>query len=705
MAILNKIRSKGVFLIIIIALALFAFIIGDVIRNQGSSFSKQNTLASINGVDLDSEDFARKVEQQSQRFGSTGSNINAVNAVWNQEVSRVLLEEQYEQLGITVTEERLNELLKTALQNNATFQDESGFFSLAKMQEYLATIKQPGNETLYNSWITFEKSLENQEKQDIYYNLIKAGVGATLKDGEAAYRLDGNTVDIEFVQIPYTSVPDEDIEITKEEITAYINAHTDEYQTEGTRSIRFVKFEDKPTLDDENDIKAEIEELITRQKASNGLEDPGLKLIPTDQVFDFVAEHSDTPYVDQFVYKSQLPNEVKDTLYALETGDVYGPYKDGDYLKIQRLMETAQLPDSVRSRHILISYQGAQRSPEIRSKDDAQKLADSIFTVVKRNRSKFGELAAGFSSDASNKDTDGELTPVSYLARPNFAPAFGNFIFEEEEGDLDLVETSFGYHIIEILEQKNIQKVQKWATVSKEILPSNKTLGDVYNATQKFEIAAREGKFDEVGEASGYTVRPVNAMKPMDATLPGEGAQREIIRWAFDEESKVGDIKRFQVTNGHIVAQVTKRTKKGLEDATTASTKVTPILRNKKKAEIIKGKISGTDLSTIASDNSQQVKTAGAINMANPTIAGAGEEPKVVGAAFALNEGETSTPIEGDRGVYVIKITSKSEIANLDNYTPYAGQETQKARTGVTSKVIAALKEAADIEDNRVVFY
>ena len=700
MAILNKIRQRSIFLILIIALALFAFVLSDVLTRSGSDVSKQSTLATINGEKINREDFARKVEQQEQRSGATGSRLRSVNAVWNQEVNRIVLEEQYEKLGITVTEERLNELLKNALQNNPTFQDADGFFSPGKMQEYIATVK--NDPAQYGAWLNFEKNLENQERQDIYYNLIKAGVGATDKDGEVAYKLDGNTVDLQFVQIPYTSIADEDVNVSKSEIEAYINDHKSEFETEATRSIRFVKFDDKPTLEDEKAIEATLAELLVKQKSSNGLEDPGLKDIPADQVPDFIAEYSDVPYENAFVYKAKLPASVRDSLYTLEEGDTYGPYKDANFILIDRVMETSRLPDSVRSRHILVSYLGAQRSPETRTKEEAKSLADSILNVVKRNKSKFGDLAASFSSDASNKDKDGDL---DYQRKNTFVPEFDAFIFEGKKGDLDIVETPFGYHIIEVLDQKNFQKVQKLATVAKEIIPSNSTLSAVYNETQKFEIAARDGKFDEVAEASSYTVRPVNAIKPLDETLPGQGFQRSIVQWAFEDETSVGDIKRFQVTNGYIVAQVTKRTKEGLMDATTASARVTPILRNKKKAKQISSTISGTDLNAIATANDQQVKTVGALSMSSPTIAGAGNEPKVVGTAFSLNESETSGPIEGTRGVYVVKVTKKANITDLDSYSAQANQEAIKARESVTTKVIAALKEAADIDDKRATFY
>ena len=221
-------------------------------------------------------------------------------------------------------------------------------------------------------------------------------------------------------------------------------------------------------------------------------------------------------------------------------------------------------------------------------------------------------------------------------------------------------------------------------------------------------MAATQGaadQFEDIAKENNYTSRPVNGMRALEENLPGLGSQRSIVQWAFEEETSVGDVKRFQVNDGYVVAQVTKRTKKGLKSAEDASVQVTPIIRNQKKAAILKGRISGTDLNSIASNQSQTVKTAAAINMANPTIAGAGREPKVVGAIFSLKEGEISEPIEGDRGVYVVKVTKVNEATALENYSAFAAQETQKARAGVSGKVLNALKEAAEIEDNRATFY
>ncbi|MFT5891072.1 MAG: peptidyl-prolyl cis-trans isomerase D [Dokdonia sp.] len=706
MAILNKIRSKSIYLILIIALALFAFIFSGIIDQGGFDSSKQNTVATINGEDLDRKEFDRKVEQQVRRFGSTGTTTRAVNAVWDQEVNRMVLESQYEELGIRIGKDRLADLLKTALQNDQRFQDADGFYSEAKTQEYIATLKDTGNSAGYESWIVFEESLADTEKQNIYYNLVKAGLGATLKDGEVAYRLDGNSVDIQFVQVPYASIPDEDIAVSETEIKNYINTHKDEFLTDATRNIRFVKFEEKATLEDENILKESMktylsDELVSYNRSTQ-INDtlPGFK-VATD-LKEFLSENSDLPYADRFAFKKDLAGVVRDTISKLDEGGIYGPYKDGRYMKLDRIVETRQMPDSVQSRHILLSYQGALRSSATRTEDEAKNLADSILGVVKRDKGSFDKLAAEFSSDSSNKDAGGDLG----FQNPNlFAAEFRDYIVDNSKGSMDVVKTDFGYHIIEVTEQKNFQKAFKIASIAKEIVPSDKTISDVYTQTQKFEIAAGNGEFEAIAKESGYAVRPVNNIGKMDENLPGEGAQRTIVQWTFEEDINNGDIKRFQVNDGYIVAQITRKVEEGVQRAEDVSARVIPTIRKQKKAAQITGKITGSDLDAIAQSQNQTVKTSGALNMNSPNIAGAGDEPKVVGVAFGLKEGDVSEPIEGERGVYVIKVTKKTEAPALENYGTYASQQAQKARLAVTTKVIAALKEAADIEDNRGTFY
>lgn len=704
MAILNKIRQRSVVLIVIIALALFSFVLTDVIKNGGFGTNKNKQIVgTVNGEDISQQDFAAKVEAQKAQmaqYGAAFAGSRAVNSVWEQEVRRIVLEEEFEDLGITIEKDRMNQIVAERLQGDPRFQNENGVFSEAKMKEYVATLVST-NPAMYEQWLNFESSLATNEKQNIYFNLIKAGMTATLAEGKLAYEMENNTRDIEFVQIPFSSIPDDQVEVSKSDIANYITAHADEFKTEAMRSIHFVKFEEKATLEDENAIKSSVAAFLNnRYEFNDTIEGFAVNKNPQD----FINEFSDLKYDDRFLFKNELPTGVRDSLFARELGGVYGPYKDNGYFKLSRITAVEQMPDSVTASHILIPYVGLQNAETTRTKAQAKELADSLKTVLLRRPEKMTELAAEFSTDPGSKDKGGTYENVT---RNQFVKPFNDFIFGGKVGDIDVVESDYGFHVIKIDDQKNLQKAIKVATVAKEIIPSQQTTNDIFKNTTKFEMTAGEdkAKFADLAKENNYSLRPVNNIKAMDENIPGEGRQRDIVRWAFEEDTKVGDIKRFQVEGGYLVAQLSKATKAGTLSADDASAKVTPLVRNEKKAELIKAKITTSDLNSIASNNGVSVQTASAINLKNPTIAGAGTEPKIVGAAFGLAEGEVTKPIVGNKGVYVVKVKKITPAKAIDNYSSYISQQTAALQGAVNVKVPQALKDAAEIEDSRTTFY
>ncbi|MAW97169.1 MULTISPECIES: peptidylprolyl isomerase [unclassified Leeuwenhoekiella] len=706
MAVLNKIRQRSVFLIAIIALALFAFVLADVFQNGGFSTQKsQRIIGSVNGEDIDQQEFASRVEAQTARYGGNITNTQAVNAAWEEELRRILLDEQYEELGISIEQDRINDLLKEALQNDPNFQTD-GVYSEQKVREYIATLRST-NPTMYDQWVAYEKQLAKNEQQQIYFDLVKAGINTSFKEGKMAYDMENNLRNIEFVQVPYTSIADDEVSVTKDDIEAYLKEHKDAYQTEASRNLRYVLFSEDATLTDEDTIKSSVAKLLNDRlayTAATKTNDTVRGLNRTANVEDFVNENSDIRYNDNFLFKGELPVEVSDELWALNEGDVYGPYKDNGFYKISKVVAVTQIPDSVQSSHILLTYQGLQNAgAQTRTKAEAKELADSLATVIKASPSKMAELAPEYSADGS-KEKGGDL---GYVTKGRFVKPFNDFVFNGSTGDVGVVESQYGYHVIKIDDQKNRQRAIKLATVAKEITPSQQTINDVFNKTTKFQMAVSEDKngFDEIAKENNYTVRPVNNVKALDETIPGQGSQREIIRWAFDEDRKTGDVNRFNVDGGYLVVQVTKKTEKGLMSVDEASPRVTPILRNEKKAAMIREKISGNDLNAIASANGVSVQTSTGVNLKNPTLAGAGTEPKVVGVAFGLEKGEVSKPIDGNKGVYVVKVTEITPARELDNYASFAIQKQNADRATANGRVYQALKDAADIEDKRANVY
>ena len=695
MAILNKIRQRSLFLILVIALALFSFVLADLFKNSsGFSSKSQNVVATINGIDIDREEFMNRVENTQRQFGNAMTSTQAMNNVWDQEVRKAVFETQYDELGLTVERDYIRNLLSQSLGGFEEFKDDAGNFDENKLNEFIANLKAINPETAllngapinYEAWTNYEANISATGKEQMYTNMVKAGLVGTLADGELDYKLENDNVDVRFIQIPFTSIPDSTITVTQSDIKAYINKNKDKYEVDESRDLFFVEFKEEPSL-----TTAEIDE------TEIGFKD-------TEDEATFLAEHSATKLYDGYLSKQLLPTAIADSIYDKNVGEVYGPYKEGDLYKATKLIDVKQVPDSVKVRHILIPFVGATRADATVTKTDeeAKKTADSIYTAIRANRSKFKTLL-DLSSDKVSNEKDGE---IEFAYTDSFAPEFRDFSFENRVGDLQVVKTDFGYHIIEILSQGERQKVVKVGHLSLPIEPSEQTIDDVYNKTSKFEIAVTNGVFQDVAEESGYDVKPVSNIKELDETIPGLGSQRAMVRWAFEDGVKVGSVKRFNIQGGgYAVAVVSAINKKGLMTTEKASVTALPAIRKEKKAALIKERVFGNTLEEVSSSEGQTIKTAAAVNMKNPTLSGAGREPYVVGAAFGLQEGETSKLLTGNLGMYMIQVTKINYAAELPSYQAAANRVGTSKSNNVATSLFNALKESAKIEDNRATFY
>ena len=703
MAVLNKIRQRGLFLVIIIALALFSFVLADLFRNSDALTSKsQNIVATINGKDITRDDFLSKVEATQRQLGANATNNQVMNQVWNQEVRQAVLEFQFEELGFIVEKDQMRDILKTNLATNADFQNEVGLFDENKLNEYIANLKET-SAVAYQQWIDYENSLATSALQQNYFNLVKSGVTATLAEGELEHKLEGDKVDIKFVQIPFASIQDSTITVSKADISSYINKNTKQFEVDASRNMRYVEFKEVASVDDENEIKADLESLLSDKIEYNETIKANDTIISFSKVNDneaYINSNSDIKFDNRFVIKTDIPVAVSDSIFNLSVGDIYGPYKEGDNFKLTRVIATKQLPDSVKVRHILIPFVGAASAgPDVVLNEVlAREKADSVLTVVRADTSKFTELVTSLSSDQGSIANEGRY---DWFVYNRMVPEFRDFSFEGNTGDMGVVQTAFGFHIIEIEGQKNKQRAIKLGTIARKIEPSEASIDKVFRDASTFEIAVASKDFQDAATESNYTVRPVNSIKILDETIPGLGNQRNIVRWAFNEESKVGDVKRFNIPGGYAIAQLTAKNKEGLMSVEDASATVLPKIRKERKAEMIRARITATSLEDLATAESESVRVASAINMKNPTISGAGREPLVVGVAFGLKEGETSKPIDGDKGVYMIQVTKVTPALELDNYQTFANRVGQQKVNAVNSKLYNALEEAAEIEDNR----
>lgn len=415
----------------------------------------------------------------------------------------------------------------------------------------------------------------------------------------------------------------------------------------------------------------------------------------------FLDIYSDAKFDTIYKPKSALPTKFEDTLTALGIGEIFGPYRDGNAFKVSKLTGKKS-GGNVKSSHILIAYVGATRAGAdvTRTKEEAEKKAKEVFAEVKKNKDDFAKIA--------EENSDGPSAPkggdIGYFSEGQLAVPYNDFIFNNPTGTIDLVETDFGFHIIKIEDKQDTYQV---ANLVREIEPSNETIDQLFQDATKFEMESIDSKasFADVAKAKNLIVRPVNKIKAMDENLPGLGAQRSIVQWAFKSDSEIGDIKRFDLNNGYAIVQLTASYEKGLMSAEDASATVLPILRKEKKAEQIINNNKGKSIADFAKDNNVSTATASALTVKSPTIPGAGRETAVVGTAYALGEGKTSGLIQGETGIFMITVTKKTDATKLENYSTFSNSLKASKASRVNSDIYNALKEGSEIEDNRAMFY
>lgn len=720
MAVLGKIRALGpVALISVIGLALFAFVFstgsGTVTDVFKADEFNQSRVAVVNGIEMDRTDFMQKVDNLEKQNRGSRSSIQAMNSIWNSELRKLVLQSEYEKIGLQIEREMMRDFLKTNLAAFEDFQNENGDFDESKLNQFILNLKEISPETMelqgslvnYQSWNNFEDNIGKLGIEEIYYKLIDAGINTALFEGEEDYFNSNDVVDFKYVKIPFTNVADSEIKVSKSEVNNYISENKSNYSSDPSRDLIFVQFEEKPSELDKLESKTTIIELLEDREeydfdSQKNITFQGFKNTKNNE--EFLNINSAIKFFDSYVFKSSLSKSIADKIYELNPGEVYGPYSEDGFIKATKLIDTKFIADSAKVRHILIPYLGSFRSgPNVtKSKDQAKKTADSIFRVLSRSRGKFNSLLS-LSSDEVSNENDGVIE-FAYI--DGFAPEFRDFSFEKRVGSIDVVETDFGFHIIEILSQGKKQKAVKVGNLALKVEPSERTQDSIYNVASKFEIAVSEDNFRDYSKENNIKVNPVNNIGELDENIPMLGQQRSIVRWAYDENTETGDIKRFSLQNGgYVIAMLTSINDQGMMSYEKSSITALPKVKNQKKAEKIIKNISSSNLDEIASQNNVEVQTALSVNLNNPVISGVGNEPSVVGYAMGVSKDVTSSAIIGNSGVFFIYVTDRRKASSLENYQNMINMISSTRSTNVRTKSYTALKDKADIEDFRSTFY
>ena len=711
MAVLSKIRERSLFLIIIIALALFSFVLSGLF--DGNLFNKTaSNIGEVNGEPISREEFAQQVELYRSRTQGRASNTQNINSAWDALVREKIYQTQLEKSGVVVGEKDVWDAIVAQLssQNNPQFNNEIGTFDQEKLKEYIATLKDNSEEdangaSAWLSWVNYEKNVKKGLEQNTYNALIRAGLGSTLKEGEREYKFKNVSVDVDYVYVPFSSIPDSLVEVSNSEIEAYIKAHPKQYTVEESRDIEFVEFKIEPTQEDEDLIKDELIQLLeNREEYSNAakstVEVVGFK--NAEDISEFNSDHeSDTSLDEAYYTKNNLPKILADSLFDKNLGEVFGPYKDNGYYKLSKITGVKQLPDSVKASHILIPFLGATTADqsETRTEDEAKKYADSLLAVVKKDKSKFSALAQEISVDKVSGAKGGDLGWFTYRT---MIPEFRDYSFENSVGDMGVVKSQFGFHIISIEGQKNKQRNIQVGTFSRKIDPSEKTENEVFEKAETFASELTAGKnMGELAKELNYTTRPVLYLEEFDDVVSVIGSQRQIVRWAFDENTEVNDVKRFDIDNGYAVVILNRKNKAGLSGR---GQNVRSILLNQKKAALIKERSTGETLEAIAEQNNVSKSTALAVSNTSPVFSGSGRFVDIAGVVTSLEENVLTKNIIGKNGVAFAIVTKITPPTEMNNYNANKKNLANllKARSYV---IFDALKENADIEDNRALFY
>lgn len=703
MAILGKIRQRSIFLILVIGMALFAFVISGVFDGNSANSGPTDPIAVINEEEIDLTFFRQMVEQTERTYNY--STLQSVNLVWNQALRNTIFNQEFEKLGIDAGKDQLEQIISSdeAVVNNPNFQNEAGFFDFGIFTDYIAQLRLQ-EPAAYENWKAQEQSIINVAKQRIYLDLIKSSGGMTEAEAKALYHFENDNINVEYLQIPFDEIPDSLVSVTDAEVKQYINSHEKAYERSASRNLQYVLFDESPTEDDLASIRLRLEGLKEEQIAYNDVS----KLTDTIQGFrtaenivDFVERYSEIPFDSVYRPRGEFNNEYADLLFGLEVGEVFGPYRDGNYFKISRLLDRKE-DASLRASHILIAFEGATRAPATvtRTKTEAQREANRVLRLARRSGADFEELAREY-SDGPTKTRGGDL---GFFQEGQMAEPFFDFVNKNRVGRIGLVETEFGFHIIKVTDKDDLAMI---ADVANEAVASDETANEIFRKATQFEIESTDAS-DFIGSAEKYqyTVRPVKQITALEENLPGLFNQRQIVRWAFDEDTRIGDVNRFTLSSGgYAVVQLTAINKKGLAPLEEVGAEVRAKIIQDKKAALIQKQYADKTLEMLAENEAFTLETASAINQKNPTLVGAGNEPYVVGAAFTMEEGTVSDLIQGERGMYKIKVLKKNVAEPLEDYIQYSREYLQDASFRLLENIFVALESNAAIEDNRALYY
>ena len=711
MSIIQNIRDKYARIAVVaIALALLGFILMDALvsRNR-SGGGGTSTVGRVNGRKVDLIEFDKKVQQQEafmqQQGYSTGGETGrqqAIESVWNQEISRLLMEDELDKLGMEIGKKEMGDILYGAnapddLKKQFTDQA-TGLYNPAQAKQQIDQMLKRGTAEQKASFNNYLNQLEYLRLNDKYNALLTNSLNFPRWFLEKQNADNSQLGKISIVRELYTSIPDSAVKISDKEIDDYIAKHKDDYKQEESRSISYVAF----------DANASAADSLDARNKSEAMKE---EFDSTKDVQPLLAREGVTTYYGGFISGTTIKIAAKDSIFKTPVGHVYGPYLDGGNYVLAKLEGIKQMPDTVRVRHILISL--TKRDPQtgqsttIRDTTTAKKLVDSLQTAI-RNGSNFDSLVLQFSDDEGSKLKGGVYEKV-YAGQ--MVPEFNDFIFSNPVGAKGVVKTDFGYHYIEILAQQGSTPAYKIAYLPRQIIASPETDAAANNQASEFagdskDQASFDANYEKKLKPKGINKGLATDIKPSGYEIPGVGVSRQFIKDVY--AAKRGNVlDPVRIGDKYIVAVVTGVYDEGTQSAATARLNIEPTLRNTKKGEMIKQKIGKiSTLEAVAAALGKTVEAIDSLRMtgrsANATL---GYEPKVNGATFNPGNKGKVVPeaLTGVSGVYVVRVDNitATAVGNANVAEQRKTMYQQAKQMAQYNPPVNSLRTSAKIKDYR----
>ncbi|WP_187263392.1 peptidylprolyl isomerase [Pontibacter beigongshangensis] len=703
MALINKIREKSGWAVGFIAIGLGVFVVGGDLLAPNSRLmgGSDTTIGEVAGEDIDYTEFDQVFQQikanyenQSGRSATETELAMIREQAWNNLVFKIALQKEYDRLGIEVTEEELFDMVQGENIHPSVRQaftnPQTGEFDRSQIVQYLQNLDQMDPQAR-PMWTNFEQGLVEDRVQSKYMNMLTKSVYITAAEAKNYHSSQNATASIKALFVPYGSIPDSAVQVSDAQLKDYFERHKDAYKVEEGRSIEFVTIPVSASAEDSTYYQQEFSTLKEQFAAA-------------DNDSAFVNMNSDASFDGSYQPVSELPEQLRSSL-PLEEGKVYGPYTSNGTVGLFKVIDAKEGESSVaRASHILIKPDAD--TPE--AKAAALAKAKDVLAQI-QNGADFAMMAAQHGTDGTAA-VGGDL---GWFGEGRMVPAFEKAIFGASSTGLlpNPVETEFGYHIIKITAPKTNQ-TYKLAAVQRAVEASETTRGLAYGVAD--ELSGTSGNlsgFRENVEKNGTLVKEEAAnIGKNNVMVNNLQNARELVRWAYAKDRSVGDVSPvFEINDTYVVAALTGKREKGYAKIEDIKDELTAAVRNELKAKQIAEKLKGGNgtLEAIASSYgpAATVRTADDVTFAGGSITGLGFEPVAVGKAFGLKPGARTAPFEGQNGVLMVELVQVNKAPETEDFTEVK-QQLVNMRTGRNqSNAYEAIKEKADVKDNRVKFF